>query len=71
MIVMQKLSKEFEREHPDIHLDWVVLEENILRHNGETKVQPDQNVELALPPHYIHVFDTNGITIPRNNKEQG
>ena len=36
MIVMQRLSKEFEREHPDIHLDWVVLEEKILREKTTT-----------------------------------
>jgi ABC-type glycerol-3-phosphate transport system substrate-binding protein len=28
MIIMQKLSKEFEQQHPDIKLDWVVLERN-------------------------------------------
>ncbi len=31
MIVMQKLSKEFEAANPDIKLEWVVLEENTLR----------------------------------------
>ena len=36
MIVMQRLSKQFERQHPDIHLDWVVLEENILRQKATT-----------------------------------
>jgi sorbitol/mannitol transport system substrate-binding protein len=36
MIVMQRLSKNFEREHPDIHLDWVVLEEKILREKTTT-----------------------------------
>ena len=25
MITMQRLSRDFERQHPDIHLDWVVL----------------------------------------------
>ncbi len=38
MIVMQRLSKEFERGHPDIHLDWVVLEEKILREKTTTDV---------------------------------
>ncbi|MEO6922367.1 MAG: sugar ABC transporter substrate-binding protein [Bryocella sp.] len=33
---MQRLSKVFEREHPDIHLEWVVLEENILRQKATT-----------------------------------
>ena len=36
MIVMQRLSTEFERQHPDIKLDWVVLEENILRQKTTT-----------------------------------
>ncbi len=36
MLVMQRLSKEFEREHPDMHLDWVVLEEKILREKTTT-----------------------------------
>ncbi len=36
MVVMQRLSKEFERQHPDIRLDWVVLEENILRQKTTT-----------------------------------
>lgn len=31
MIVMQKLSKVFESEHPDIKLNWTTLEENTLR----------------------------------------
>ena len=31
MIVMQKLSAQFEEQHPDVKLDWVVLEENVLR----------------------------------------
>lgn len=36
MIVMQRLSKVFEQEHPDIHLDWVILEEKILREKTTT-----------------------------------
>ena len=31
MIVMQRLSGEFEQAHPDVKLNWVVLEENVLR----------------------------------------
>jgi len=31
MVVMQELSKHFEEAHPDIKLNWVVLEENVLR----------------------------------------
>jgi sorbitol/mannitol transport system substrate-binding protein len=31
MVVMQKLSSEFEKANPNIGLNWVVLEENVLR----------------------------------------
>lgn len=31
MVVMQELSSEFEKANPDIGLNWVVLEENVLR----------------------------------------
>ncbi len=38
MIRMQKLSDEFTRKHPDITLEWVTLEENILRQKVTTDV---------------------------------
>ncbi|WDH32322.1 ABC transporter substrate-binding protein [Pseudomonas chlororaphis] len=38
MIRMQKLSKAFESEHADIKLNWVVLEENVLRQRLTTDI---------------------------------
>ncbi|BCX68390.1 MULTISPECIES: ABC transporter substrate-binding protein [Pseudomonas] len=38
MIRMQKLSKTFESEHPQIKLNWVVLEENVLRQRLTTDI---------------------------------
>ena len=38
MIRMQKLSKTFESEHPDIKLNWVVLGENVLRQRLTTDI---------------------------------
>ena len=38
MIVMQKLSSGFEEQHPDIDLEWVVLEENVLRQRVTTDI---------------------------------
>src|SRR4051794_29522805 len=38
MIVMQKLSPAFEKAHPDIKLNWVVLEENVLRQRATTDI---------------------------------
>jgi sorbitol/mannitol transport system substrate-binding protein len=38
MIIMQRLSKEFEKQYPDVKLDWVVLEENVLRERTTTDI---------------------------------
>ncbi|UTW12121.1 ABC transporter substrate-binding protein [Marinobacterium rhizophilum] len=38
MIIMQRLSAEFEKQHPDIKLDWVILEENVLRQRLTTDI---------------------------------
>ena len=41
MIVMQALSSAFEEAHPEISLDWVVLEENVLRQRVTTDIATD------------------------------
>jgi len=38
MVVMQSLTDAFEHSHPDITLDWVVLEENVLRQRLTTDI---------------------------------
>ncbi|MDX1653789.1 MAG: sugar ABC transporter substrate-binding protein [Candidatus Competibacteraceae bacterium] len=38
MIIMQRLSEQFEEQHPEITLDWVVLEENVLRQRLTTDI---------------------------------
>ena len=38
MIRMQRLSGVFEKQHPDIKLNWVVLEENVLRQRLTTDI---------------------------------
>ena len=38
MIIMQKLSQTFEKQNPDIKLDWVILEENVLRGRVTTDI---------------------------------
>jgi len=38
MIRMQRLSRFFEQQHPDIKLNWVVLEENVLRQRLTTDI---------------------------------
>ncbi|WP_447528104.1 ABC transporter substrate-binding protein [Vreelandella sp. TE19] len=38
MVIMQSLTDEFESAHPEISLDWVVLEENVLRQRMTTDI---------------------------------
>ncbi len=38
MIVMQRLSRHFEARNPHIRLEWVVLEENVLRQRVTTDI---------------------------------
>jgi len=38
MIIMQRLSKEFEKQNPDITVNWVILEENVLRARVTTDI---------------------------------
>lgn len=38
MVVMQRLSKQYETMHPDVELKWVVLEENVLRQRVTTDI---------------------------------
>ncbi|WP_192036071.1 sugar ABC transporter substrate-binding protein [Halomonas sp. YLGW01] len=38
MVIMQSLTEAFEQAHPDIELDWVVLEENVLRQRLTTDI---------------------------------
>ncbi|GAB2793426.1 sugar ABC transporter substrate-binding protein [Halomonas shantousis] len=41
MVIMQSLTDEFEKAHPDIQLNWVVLEENVLRQRMTTDIATD------------------------------
>lgn len=38
MVIMQSLTEAFEEAHPEITLDWVVLEENVLRQRMTTDI---------------------------------
>ena len=38
MIVMQSLTGEFTKAHPDIQVNWVTLEENVLRQRVTTDI---------------------------------
>ena len=70
MIVMQKLSKEFERQHPDIQLDWVVLEEKILREKTTTDAatQGAQYDVVTIGPLEAPIWGQRGWLTPLNDK---
>ncbi|MFC3282680.1 ABC transporter substrate-binding protein [Litchfieldella rifensis] len=38
MVIMQSLTDEFEAAHPDVELNWVILEENVLRQRLTTDI---------------------------------
>ena len=68
MIEMQKLSSAFEKEHPDIHLRWVILEENVLRqrvttdiatHGGQFDILTIGNYEVPIwaKQNWLRKFD--------------
>lgn len=68
MIEMQKLGHVFESQHPDIHLRWVVLEENVLRqrvttdiatHGGQFDILTIGNYEVPIwaKQHWLAPFE--------------
>ena len=70
MIVMQRLSKQFERENPDIHLDWVVLEEKILREKTTTDAATHggQFDVVTIGPLETPIWGRRGWLLPLENK---
>lgn len=70
MVVMQKLSSQFEREHPDIQLDWVVLEEKILREKTTTDAatQGGQYDVVTIGPLEAPIWGRRGWLMPLNDK---
>ena len=70
MIVMQRLSKQFEREHPDIHLDWVVLEEKILREKTTTDAAAHggQFDVVTIGPLEAPIWGRRGWLLPLENR---
>ena len=70
MIVMQRLSKQFEREHPDIRLDWVVLEEKILREKTTTDAATHggQFDVVTIGPLEAPIWGRRGWLLPLEDK---
>ena len=70
MVAMQKLSKQFEGKHPGIHLDWVVLEEKILREKTTTDAATHggQYDVVTIGPLEAPIWGRRGWLLPLNAK---
>ncbi|QEM83301.1 sugar ABC transporter substrate-binding protein [Halomonas binhaiensis] len=69
MIIMQGLTKEFEKAHPDITLDWVVLEENVLRQRMTTDIatQGGQFDVMTIGTYEVPIWGERGWLEPLEN----
>ena len=69
MVVMQKLSSQFEKEHPDIKLNWVVLEENVLRQRVTTDIatKAGQFDVLTIGNYEVPIWAKQGWLVPMDN----
>ena len=69
MVVMQKLSSVFEHDHPDIHLRWVVLEENVLRQRLTTDIatKAGQFDILTIGNYEVPIWAKQGWLAPMDN----
>lgn len=66
MIRMQKLSREFEAQHPEISLTWVTLEENILRQRVTTDIatRSGQYDVMTIGTYEVPIWGKNGWLVP-------
>ena len=69
MIEMQKLAPVFEKQHPDIHLRWVVLEENVLRQRVTTDIatRGGQFDILTIGNYEVPIWAKQGWLVPFTN----
>ena len=69
MIVMQKLSSAFEKQHPTIKLHWVVLEENVLRQRVTTDIatKGGQFDVLTIGTYEVPMWAKQGWIVPFTN----
>ena len=73
MVVMQRLSSDFEQKHPDIHLKWVVLEENVLRQRLTTDIatKAGQFDVLTVGNYEVPIWAKQGWIVPMDNLPAG
>ncbi len=70
MVIMQRLSKQFEQQHPEIRLDWVILEENILREKTTTDAATHggQYDVVTIGPLEAPIWGRRGWLLPLEDK---
>jgi sorbitol/mannitol transport system substrate-binding protein len=73
MIVMQKLSTAFEKAHPDVKLNWVVLEENVLRQRATTDIatKGGQFDILTIGTYEVPIWAKQGWLLPFDSLPAG
>lgn len=73
MIRMQGLTPEFNKLHPDIELNWVTLEENILRERVTTDIatQGGQYDVITIGNYEVPIWAKQGWLEPLNNLPEG
>ncbi|PRY72301.1 ABC transporter substrate-binding protein [Halomonas ventosae] len=66
MVIMQSLTEAFEQAHPDITLDWVVLEENVLRQRLTTDIatQGGQFDVMTIGTYEVPIWAERGWLTP-------
>lgn len=69
MVEMQKLSSVFQKNHPDIHINWVVLEENVLRQRVTTDISTHggQYDILTIGNYEVPIWAEQGWLTPLEN----
>jgi sorbitol/mannitol transport system substrate-binding protein len=73
MIVMQRLSSQFEEQHPDIDLEWVVLEENVLRQRATTDIATEggQFDVMTIGTYEVPIWAAQGWLEPMDSLPEG
>ena len=73
MIIMQRLSKQFEQANPDIKLNWVVLEENVLRERVTTDIATKGGAFdiLTIGTYETPIWGKKGWLVPFDDLPQG
>src|SRR3954452_18462962 len=69
MVTMQKMSSHFEQSHPDIKLNWVILEENVLRQKVTTDIatKGGQYDIMTIGTYEVPIWAKQGWLSPMDN----